>query len=306
MPMCTCSTSSTWQWYMYVPGSCGRYTYRNTVPAGTDTEPVGSPSKNGITLRKPCQCRVCASNRSGRMASPRLVMSTTNSLVAVVLVTQNSGALCWACSFWAKRLRLVEFGDVAEPEDVGRSGWGQRPVPLSLAHGSGWNGGIAGGPADRSSRRCRPGTCAVGRTPAADGPARAENGSSNSHPGRRRRRRAPPRLRRTGTVGAGRGRLVRWVHSSCCLPRPCACVVFWWRVTGRVPPPKLSIRALPAVVFVVPANHTPIRPPGPKPVTLIGVPTWMPLRYTVTVPPLTRAPSVSPFDERGRERPDLA
>ncbi len=71
-------------------------------PAGTDTEPVGSPSKNGITLRNPCQCRVWASNRSGRSASPRLVSWTLKStgLAGSYWSTQNSGAECWALFFW--------------------------------------------------------------------------------------------------------------------------------------------------------------------------------------------------------------
>ena len=77
----------------------------NSRPAGTDTDPVGSPSKNGMTLRNPCQCRLWASKRSGRSASPRLVSCTRNSWSGLpsYCLTQNSGAECWALFFWASR-----------------------------------------------------------------------------------------------------------------------------------------------------------------------------------------------------------
>ena len=82
-------------------------------PAGTDTEPVGSPSKNGITFRNPCQWMVWASNRSGRSASPRLVSCIRNSVPSF---TQNIGAECWALFFWAARWTSVRPVTLRNPK----------------------------------------------------------------------------------------------------------------------------------------------------------------------------------------------
>ena len=68
----------------------------NVWPWGIEIEPVGSPSKNGMTFLNPCQWTVCSSNRSGRWARPTFVSWTRNSTPSFA---QNSGALCWALFF---------------------------------------------------------------------------------------------------------------------------------------------------------------------------------------------------------------
>jgi len=65
----------------------------NVCPCGTEIDPVGSPSKYGMTFLKPCQWSVCESNRSGRWARPTFVSWTRNSTPSRA---QNSGALCCA------------------------------------------------------------------------------------------------------------------------------------------------------------------------------------------------------------------
>ena len=118
----------------------------NSRPAGTDTDPLGSPSKNGMTLRNPCQWRVCASNRSGRSSRPRLVSWTRNSFASVSSYwsTQKTGAECWALYFCWSRWVVDISVTFRKPK--------MYVVRPSGARLSGWNGGMAG----TSGRRIHP------------------------------------------------------------------------------------------------------------------------------------------------------
>ena len=100
-----------------MPGSCETYTYVNVWPWGIEMDPVGSPSKNGMTFLKPCQWTVCSSNRSGRWARPTFVSWIRNSFRSdgeTYSLAQNSGAECWALFFrlnWSVSLTPLAFAN---------------------------------------------------------------------------------------------------------------------------------------------------------------------------------------------------
>jgi len=83
----------------------------NVWPCGIETDPVGSPSKNGMTFLKPCQWTVCSSNRSGRWARPTLVSWTRKSSSSLA---QNNGAECCALFLrlnWTSSARPLAFAN---------------------------------------------------------------------------------------------------------------------------------------------------------------------------------------------------
>ncbi len=170
-------------------GTCSCPDHGAGTRTGTPCPPAPTPSRWARRRRTGSRCGSRASGACGRRtgraasASPRLVMSTTNSVVCTLFgshsFTQNSGALCWARCFWLEPLRRVEVGDVAEPEDVGRqvdSDHRRRSAPrhaLAFAERIGVEeADRRRGAAGRSSRRCHRGTCS------ASGPDLAERAAS--------------------------------------------------------------------------------------------------------------------------------
>ena len=222
-------------------------------------------------------------------------MSTTNSLFGLssYSLTQNSGAQCWACSFWANRCRLVELGDVAESEDVGGEVGVGAARALVVSHRVGVERGRS--PAtrgDRSIRRCRQGTCTGRAGSSRDGCRRThgstEHGRRHLHPGAGgggEHRRATGVLEELAPAEAD---AARWVHSSSLSPSSLPC----GRCSG------CGSREGPAAEVVDPGvAGRGVGGAGEPDADLAGrrmrsvtvrVPIEVPLRYTVTVVPLTR------------------